>query len=846
MAYTTTEIEKVFPIAAVENDCIISKCGDVTVVYEIKLPEIYTLHATPVGDNETGDYQELIQTWTKAIGILVPGTILHKQDWFVEETYKANSKQVEDTYLDRSSEAHFNERPYLHHSCYVYLTYCASDRVKTSFGTTALLTGQLVPKKALNKSEIEKFLVAVQQFSTILSSTKLIKCRRLKNDEIQPGPEAPIGTVGLIERYMTLSLREDVVPLMDMDFTFEDELRIGGKYSKFFTVSDVDQLPSSVNPSKEDEKLSDKSNSYMPIGLAAPIGLGLNCNHIYNQYVIVEDKTTIIADLEKKAGNMQSLSGFDRLNKVNAELVKQFLTYAHTHSQVPVRIHYNLQIWTEKKERLPQIRNEASSNITLMNLKPRENTRDAAFYFFAAIPGNAADLPREETFIQFAPQAVCLFNHETNYFSSNPPKDSLRVVDRISGYPLWVDFSEEPMKQTWVSNRNKIIIGPSGTGKSFLTNSALRSYHLHGAHIVLVDIGDSYKGLCAMLGGKYITYSMEKPIQFNPFYIEGRGKLDTEKAEALKNLLTTLWKTADEKVNRSEYTALSAAVIGYFAKLDQNPQIFPCFDTFFEFMQVDFKAYLQQEGVKDEFFDYDNFMFNLKPYYKGGPYDFLLNSTENLDLLNERFIVFEMDNVKDHPILYPVVTIIIIDTFISKMRKLAKSVRKIMAFEEAWKAILSPKMAEYLKYIYKTVRKFDGEAWVITQEIKDILDNPIVKDTIVKMSDTKILLDHSQYLQQIEQLRSLIGLTLKEKDLLISVGRDLKLGRRYREFFVSWGGKRSRVYGLEVSRPEYYAYTTDSKEKERVLEKVNRHRGNWELALAEIVQEEEFVREEAN
>lgn len=836
MTYSVKELEKIFPLGAVEENCIFSKWGDLTLAFELTLPEIFTLNARIEGGQELGDYRELVEVWSKAIGVLPPGSIIHKQDWFVEETYKPNAKELPESYLDRSSELHFNERPFLNHRSFLYVTFSQGERTRTNAGMTSLLRSRLVPKRALSQGDIDKFMVAVLQLTSILESSRLISCRRLLSDELQPGRDAPVGEAGLIERYMTLSLTDEVVPLADFDFTSEDELRIGGKYSKFFTISQVDDMPDTINTSVRIGALSTE-NSNLSVGYATPIGLMLDCNHIYNQYVFIDDRTLITAELEKKAGNMLALSNFDRANSVNAVMVNNFLTMAAEKSLTPVRIHANIQVWTADKLRLPELRNNTTAAIAKMNLKPRENTRDAAFLFFAGIPGNSPDLPREDTFTQFAPQAACLFNHETNYYTSLSSKNSIRVVDRLSGRPLWVDFSDEPMKKNWVTNRNKFVIGPSGSGKSYLINHFLRSYHTHGAHEVIVDVGDSYRGLCGMLGGKYITYTMENPIHFNPFFIEGRLMPDTEKAESLKNLLLTLWKSSEDKVNRSEYNALSSAVMGYFQKLHADETIFPSFDTFYEFMKEDFKAYLVREGVKDEYFDFDNFMFNMKPYYKGGEFDFLLNSKENLDLLHERFIVFELDNVKDHPILFPIVTIIVMDVFISKMRKL-EGIRKIILIEEAWKAIMTPSMAGYIKYLYKTVRKFDGEAWIVTQEINDIINNPIVQDSIVNNADCKILMDQRKYEQQFEFVKKLLGLSDKEKDLVLSINKDNDPARKYKEFFVSWGGQRYRVYGLEVSPAEHYAFTTEQKEKLRVIRKVRANGGNFDQALKEVVAED--------
>jgi conjugation system TraG family ATPase len=223
----------------------------------------------------------------------------------------------------------------------------------------------------------------------------------------------------------------------------------------------------------------------------------------------------------------------------------------------------------------------------------------------------------------------------------------------------------------------------------------------------------------------------------------------------------------------------------------------------------------------------------LRPYYKGGEFDYLLNAKQNLDLLQERFIVFELDNIKDHPILFPVVTIIIMEVFISKMRKL-KGIRKMILIEEAWKAIAKEGMAEYIKYLFKTVRKFYGEAIVVTQEVEDIISSPIVKQAIINNSDCKILLDQSKYQNKFEQIQELLGLTEKEKSLVLSINKANDPKRKYKEVFISLGGVQSKVYATEVSLEEYLAYTTEESEKLKVQEYTNRWGGNRRKGIAEL------------
>ncbi|CAL1519133.1 hypothetical protein MMC2321_02878 [Chitinophaga sp. MM2321] len=334
-------------------------------------------------------------------------------------------------------------------------------------------------------------------------------------------------------------------------------------------------------------------------------------------------------------------------------------------------------------------------------------------------------------------------------------------------------------------------------------------------------MGHSYRGLCDMVNGYYFTYSENNPIKFNPFFIGEGDNLDTETKESIKTLLLALWKSDTEVYKRSEYVALSNAITGFFDKMERHPEIFPCFNSFYEYLKEDFVNLLKTDNVKEQDFDINNFLFVTRPYYLGGEFDFLLNATENLDLLQERLIIFELDEIKNHAILFPVATIIVMQVFLNKMRKL-KGVRKMILIEEAWKALMKEGFAEYIKYLFKTVRKFFGEAIVVTQEVEDIISSPVVKQAIINNSDCKILLDQSKYANKFDLIQDLLGLTEKEKALALSINKSNDPSLKYKEVFISLGGVHSKVYRTEVSPEEYLAYTTEQLEKVKVMEYAER------------------------
>lgn len=327
---------------------------------------------------------------------------------------------------------------------------------------------------------------------------------------------------------------------------------------------------------------------------------------------------------------------------------------------------------------------------------------------------------------------------------------------------------------------------------------------------MIIDVGHSYAGLCNLVGGRYFTYSLETPICFNPFLVQ--EQLDTEEKESLKNLLIAIWKRDNETYSQTEYVALSSAVTRYFSHLAENDGVTPSFNSFYEFIRDHFAPSLAGEGIRDKHFDVQNFLYVLKPFYKGGEYDFLLNATENMNLLSERFMVFEIDSIKNNEVLFKITTIIIMQVFLSKIRKLPGR-RKIILIEEAWKAIAKNSMAEYIKYLWKTIRKYYGEPVVVTQELGDIIGSSVVKDAIVNNSDCKILMDQTKYINKFNEIQELLGLTDKDKTLILSMNKSNDPTKRYKEVFINLGGIVSKVYRTEVSLEEYLTYTTEEKEK---------------------------------
>ncbi|WP_256006794.1 TraG family conjugative transposon ATPase [Pedobacter deserti] len=804
------EMSKILPIWKVERNAMVSMQGDLTIGFRVRLPETGTLSAE--------QFEALHQAFVKGIRVLPSGSILQKQDWYFRSGVAADFDRFDGAgsgaMLGRASERHFHERPFLAHECFVFLTQRPLNRRASTSSYSGILRRSVAPVGKLDEKLFSHFLSCAGQFERILGDTGMVEMVRLSDDDLA----GTASRAGVIERYCFLLGAGDQPVIKDI--SVRDGLRVGDKRLELFALSDAGHLPAFCGPRISYDKYSTDQTKYS-IGFASPLAGHLDCNHVYTQYIFVGDSAKVIKELEARKLRLQSLSAYSRENAISRDAVNDFLNEAVATQKLPVKAHFSVLCWAQSDLEFADLKNKVGSAMASIDAVCKQETAGAPQIWFAGIPGNAGDFPMNDTFDTFAEQACCFLNLETSYRSSLSPF-GIRLAERQAGVPVHVDLSDEPMKRGWVTNRNKFIIGPSGSGKSFFTNHMLRSYYEQGTHVVVIDVGHSYKGLCDLVGGYYFTYREEDPIRFNPFYIAPGDFLDTEKKESIKTLLLALWKKDDETYTRAEYVAVSTALTLYYGYLDRSPSVSPCFNSFYEFLLTEYMEVLKDGKVDARDFNVQNFLYVLNPYYKGGEFDYLLNASENLDLLHERFIVFEIDTIKSHPILFPVVTLIIMELFISKMRKL-KGVRKLICIEEAWKAISGAGMADYLKFLFKTVRKFFGEAVVVTQEIEDIISSPVVKQAIINNADCKILLDQRKYQNKFDQVQQLLGLTDKERAQVLSMNRANDPKLKYKEVFISLGGQVSKVYRTELSLEEYLVYSTEESEKLKVQAYADRY-----------------------
>jgi len=446
-------LRDLLPIMGVEHNCIVSKGGDVTIVYRVELPEIFSL--------SDQDYESIHQTFIKAIKVLPKHSIFHKQDWFTEAKYVAdfeNFSDKEKSFLSRSSERFFNERPYLDHQCYIMITKKPDGRKPGSSLFSNLLRKSIVPDQVLRPQLLQDFLDCAGQFERIIQDSGYIKIKRLTDIELSGTDDSS----GLIERYLNLQTNDTKQVILDIDF--KDGIKIGNNHCQLFTLADAADLPALCGSRINFDRYSTDKTKFS-IGFASPLGQLLSCNHILNQFIFIDDQQKALQKLESKRLRLQSLSAYSRENAISRDATNDFLNEAISQQRLPVKAHFNILSWTDNRDTLKDVRNLVSSAIAQIDATPRQESVGAPQIFWASLPGNEGDFPMNDSFDTFAEQACCFLNLETNYKSSVSPI-GLRLGDRLTGRPIHTDISDIPMRTGIITNRNKFILGPSGGGRA--------------------------------------------------------------------------------------------------------------------------------------------------------------------------------------------------------------------------------------------------------------------------------------------------------------------------------------------------------------------------------------------
>ncbi|WP_345949006.1 TraG family conjugative transposon ATPase [Mucilaginibacter sp. PAMB04274] len=781
-----------------EYDLLYGAKGEFSVVIEITNP-ITRYAASAVA------YDEFHSIFTSLVKILGDGYLLQKQDVFSKVVYPY---QEDDDYLQDKYNAHFAGREYTRISTYLTIT--------------------RQPKKGrfyvYDPKVLQEFRQAVTKVVSILGASKCHPSL-LKKQEINK----------LMISVLAMDFSGDSLVLDNIRPT-DTELQMGSRATRCISLVNADNvdLPSEVGTHIE---MNDKDTMK-----GFPVDV-LNFLHkvpgyetiIYNQMIEIPSQQITLNKLEVKKKRHSGIP--DPVNQLCVEDIDHLLRDVARDNQLLVRAHFNIMV-TCKQENLQRAANYIENALFGLGIIVSKNAYNQLELFRTALPGNGVEIQHYDWFLTTCDAALCLFFKES-LPKDDPSKFLVRFTDR-QGIPIGIDLSDLMMRTGRISNRNRFVLGGSGTGKSFFINSLVEQYLLFNMDVVIVDVGHSYTGLNQFKNGKYVTYTEDKPITMNPFQIKA-DEYNIEKKDFLVTLTGLLWKGADGTISTVERDVISNVVSAYYNAYF-NPLLTYGEDAAGEVTELNFNSFYdfalyKIPKIKSEDhipFDLDEFRYVLKKFYRGGEYETILNEAADESLFFEPFIIYEIDNVKDNKVLFPICTLIIMDVFIQKMRH-RKDRRKTLILEEAWKALASPIMAEFLLYLNKTVRKFWGEIIEVTQELGDILSNPIVKDSIINNSDTVILLDQSKALENFKEVAKLLSITETEQRKIFTTNQlDNKENRGlFKEVYIR-RGQVGEVYGVEVSIEQYLVYTTEKPEKSAV-EIYTRHYGKYTDGLDAFV-----------
>lgn len=663
-------------------------------------------------------YYEFTQLFTAIAQTLGEGYAIHKQDIFIRKKFTEESDENRE-FLSTSYFRYFNGRPYTDSECYLTIT-------------------QEVKKSRLFSFDGKKwrdFLVKIRKVHDQLRDAG-VQVRFLNRQEVNE----------YVDRYFAMNFRDKVVSMTN--FKVDDEcISMGDKRCKVYSLVDVDNvsLPSVIRPYTNVEV----NNSSMPMDLVSVVsGIPNTEAVVYNQMIFIPNQKRELALLDKKKNRHASMPNPG--NQMAVEDIKRVQEVVARESKQLVYTHYNLVVAMSADTDLHKCTNHLENQFSRMGIHISKRAYNQLELFVNSFPGNCYGMnPDYDRFLTLGDAAACLMYKERILHSEKTPL-KIYYTDR-QGVPVAIDITGKEDAEKLTDNSNFFCLGPSGSGKSFHMNSVVRQLHEQGTDVVMVDTGNSYEGLCEYLGGKYISYTEECPITMNPFRIN-RQELNVEKTGFLKNLVLLIWKGSQGTVTKTEDRLIEQVITEYYDtyfngfdgftppqredlrksllidernkngnraenETELNARIETVideierrrkelkveslsFNTFYEFSVQRIPDICNENSITG--IDISTYRYMMKDFYRGGNHDKTLNENMDSSLFDETFIVFEIDSIKDDPLLFPLVTLIIMDVFLQKMR--IKKNRKVLVIEEAWKAIASPLMAEYIKFMCAPVK----------------------------------------------------------------------------------------------------------------------------------------------
>ena len=826
MNINVTDMERVFPLEGVDDGYILSRCGDVTVGWELTLPAAFSV--------DTDSYDAMLRSLAAAVRSLPDWWMVHRQDVYLERSYRSEGRTA---FLDEAYDRHFEGRVYPEGRHFLYLT-MSSRASAIRPAEKCGLFGTSLAKKLPTPEELGEFRARSEEFIAVVTAGGAVSARRLTDLDLA-GED---GRGGLIEEVMTLGTGM----LSDVALTPES-VRVNDEGTVTFIISDSDCVPSGLSSVRRVDQMS-TSCSEVDLSLASPVGLMLlNHPHICNLYIVKPSQQTVLSDLGKRTRHMRQFST-DGANADNADGNDAFVSEANSGSLCAVYAHCNVICWgRDEKERL-KIRSDVSAALSSMGVDAVRDIHSAPVIWYSSLPGAGCEIGRDHLMLTELKAALALAQYES--FDRGMERGAIRLTDRLRHIPLVLDVQKEAERANLVGNYNIFLDGASGTGKSFTTASILYGMYTYGEHVFIIDVGGSYEQVCSVVreesGGRdgiYNRWDREHPFSFCPFMgcgswrdADGNPRRDDPSLNFLISMLMTLGTDRDKGIilgdfEESVIVGLVMEFLEWWTGLGHGTV--PLFDDFVgwtrerliygpgeedDTLRGTMRPFMTRSGVRVDETTFRGTMFveALASYALDGQFGFLLNSPEPKDLFGSRFTVFDVGELSSvsNPKFYSLCVLCIVNAFDLKMRSRDIEGYKVMAIDEAWKAISNETMAPYLRELWKTARKMSTSAMVITQELDDILTSDVIRETILQNSDIKILMSQDGNRNTFEKVSGPLGLTRTDVNLVLSMaGKE----SRSRDVFIKWGSARSGVYTVEACPEQLWAFESNLQKKEPLL-----------------------------
>lgn len=856
--FRKVDLADFIPVDGVYDSAVVSVWGDVTFGWELSLPSFGTLDEQSI--------ENAIATMVAAIRALPPWTIVHRQDVLGRVEY---SPRKGGSYLGRAYERHFAGRGYLRHRQFLYLTFSTRGNVMKRVSATDLF-GKKAQKSLPGAAALGRYRAKADEFISLICAGGLFSARPLTTVEL----EGERGTEGLDRAAEDSSLLHTHLMLHQGGshsvFFAPDSLKVGERVMLGYKVSDASFLPTTVDSTPTLVNLS-RPNSPLLRSWGTGLSLLLPCEHEVNQYIMLPGQKEVSTKLTKRQGLMTSFSK-DAENRIGAEDLDNFSSDVHREGSVVVYSHFDILAWADEgRERDLRAACATALGACGMGECPADN--DLPVLYLASVPGGAAALGEDNWALQELSSMVSMGTFET--FTKDIPGGTFRIVDRLRHVPMDLDFGEVAQKAGLIKAFNKFILGPTGTGKSFFTNSYVRNKYDAGGSLVIVDVGHSYQGLCTVINeesggedGQYRSWSVEYPFSFAPFAgwenwlsEDDRPNPDDPGFDFFLSCLRCMWTPAEGVWSPMSQNVLMSFIVAFLVHLkadrarlagEGKPMYVPVFDDWFNFYSENIApairgyslvpgsrkgSYVKKEWKGDPWvvggvevsasrFDAGDFQAAMASYAASGSHGFLLNDRNPEDLFSSRFVVFEVEKLqevgKNDEIFYSLCILCIMNAYQRKVRY--QSGAKELILEEAWSAVMNSTFAGFILNLEKTCRKYSSGLMVVTQQLSDLSNSDILKDTIIANSDVKILLDQSQYANNFEPIQTVLGLTDREAAMALSVGKGIDPAYgMYREVFIALGSLGGGVYAVEVSPEEARTFQSERAKKAPLFEAAARY-----------------------